>query len=221
MVLAISPSEFKQEFFYFYTLSLLEFGSFFLLRVVGFSSSTEKLQIKIVAPISGLFLFLPFLVKIPVYFLHSWLPKAHLEASAFGSIILAGILLKMGSFGLFVIINQFLTMKWQFSWLIIFLTVTRLLRALVCFGQSDQKRMIAFYSINHITFIALAIYLYSNSALKFSFLLIFFHGVISSMLFMFSNEIFYSKKSRLIIFSKNFFKENRPIYEFVFNSSAT
>jgi len=183
---------------------------FFLLRNMGYMLNLNSPQTKTISQISGIFLFLPFLVKMPVYFLHLWLPKAHLEASALGRIILAGILLKMGRYGLFVMLCQFQFWKGGLSGLAILLASTRTVRAVICLTQSDQKRIVAYYSVNHITFIGMGVFLYTGISLKYSFALIYFHGVVSSLIFLLRNDFFYFKKRRLIVFSKNVLVKRAP-----------
>ncbi|GAA2216177.1 NADH-quinone oxidoreductase subunit M [Nonomuraea monospora] len=98
-------------------------------------------------------------VKIPVVPVHTWLPPAHTDAPAAGSAILAGVLLKMGTYGLARIAVPMLPQQWRaHAWLIIVLGVVSVLYgALVALAQDNLKRLIAYTSVNHMGYIVLAL----------------------------------------------------------------
>lgn len=128
--------------------------------------------------------FIRFLTKCPIYFLHLWLPKAHVEASVGGRIILARILLKIGGLGIYRFSLLFYPLLENL--LIFFLLIGRLLSATFCLLQSDHKALIAFSSINHITLIVLVLMLKSFKRFIRASLLIVIHGVVSSGIFFFA-----------------------------------
>ncbi|MEC3974412.1 complex I subunit 4 family protein [Amycolatopsis sp. H20-H5] len=111
------------------------------------------------APLVMLGLVIGFGVKTPVVPVHTWLPPAHTDAPATGSAILAGVLLKMGTYGFLRVAMPMLPDTWRdWSWALIALGVVSVLwGALVALAQRDFKRMIAYTSVNHMGYILLAI----------------------------------------------------------------
>lgn len=134
------------------------------------------------SPLFSLITFLAFSVKLPIYGLHFWLPIAHVEAPTFGSIILAGVLLKLGGVGLMrfrVIIDLIYLKRVLFGYLCLFLCYS----TFICCLQSDFKRLVAYSSVSHM--ITIPIMLISNSFIRFKGMLsvIFMHGIRSPLLF--------------------------------------
>ena len=148
-------------------------------------------------------LLLAFLVKLPIFFAHLWLPKAHVEAPVAGSIILAAILLKLGGYGLIRIVMLFPN---QSSAMYRIITSVRLVGAaitrLICLRQTDIKSLIAYSSVGHIGLIIAGIM--SNSALGIigGLAIIVAHGLISSSLFCIANITYEYSRSRRILLSK-------------------
>jgi len=144
--------------------------------LISFSSSS-------LGPLSSLVIFVAFAVKLPIYGLHFWLPIAHVEAPTFGSIVLAGILLKLGGVGL-IRCSPLLDFFFLGSLLLAYLMVSMLYVTIVCIFQSDLKRLIAYSSVSHM--ISIPLLLLANNALsvKSAILVILFHGLRSPVLFM-------------------------------------
>jgi len=129
------------------------------------------------------------MVKIPVIGLHYWLPKAHVEASTRGSIILAGLLLKLGCYGIYRYVRILLKIPTLLTWLWLVLTI---LAGLVTLIQSDVKKLIAYSRVVHITLLMIAVYTDIN-ILRILLLVSLAHGGASILLFFpdgFKEEIY-------------------------------
>ncbi len=131
-------------------------------------------------------LFAAFAVKIPMWPFHTWLPDAHVQAPTAGSVILAGILLKMGAYGFLRFSLPILPdASVYFTPLIMILSVIAIIyAALVAFAQTDVKKMIAYSSVSHMGFITLGIFAGTQDSLNGAVLQMLNHGIVSAALFM-------------------------------------
>jgi len=127
-----------------------------------------------------------FTVKLPVVPVHSWLPDAHTEAPTAGSVILAGLLLKTGAYGLFrFVVPLFPDAAFAFAPAAMVLAVIGILYgAVMAFAQTDLKRLVAYTSISHMGFVFLGVFAWNTLALQGAVMQIICHGISTGALFM-------------------------------------
>jgi NADH-quinone oxidoreductase subunit M len=136
--------------------------------------------------------FIGFAIKIPMFPFHTWLPDAHVEAPTPISVILAGILLKMGIYGILRINYQILpeATLWAAPAVAVFGAINIVYAAFVCMAQEDLKKLIAYSSVSHMGFSLLAMSSFSEPGISGAVLQLFTHGVISPMLFLIAGVIY-------------------------------
>lgn len=147
-------------------------------------------------------LFVGFVVKMPQVPLHTWLPDAHVEAPTAGSVLLAGVLLKMGSYGIIRISVPLLPSGFGFFQpiLIAIGVLSIIYGAFVCLAQQDLKRLVAYSSISHMGSVLLGIALGSELGIVGAVYMMFAHGLISPLLFMVVGAIQHGVGTREIRF---------------------
>jgi NADH-quinone oxidoreductase subunit M len=130
--------------------------------------------------------FIPFAVKLPAVPFHTWLPDAHTQASTGGSVILAGVLLKTGAYGLIrFVVPLFPEAADTFTPVAMALGVFSILYgAKLAFAQSDMKRLIAYTSVSHMGFILLGVFAWNAIALQGAVMTMLAHGISAAALFM-------------------------------------
>nr|AWV83765.1 NADH dehydrogenase subunit 4 [Okanagana noveboracensis] len=146
---------------------------------------------------------LAFLVKMPLFMFHFWLPKAHVEAPISGSMILAGVLLKLGGYGLIRMqfIMPLMFYNYGFIWISISMFGT-LMISILCMVQVDLKSMIAYSSIAHMGLVVSGIMTMNLWGLIGSYYMMIGHGLCSSGLFCLSNISYQRMSSRSILINK-------------------
>lgn len=156
-------------------------------------------------------IILAFLVKIPMYGVHLWLPKAHVEAPVAGSIILAGILLKLGGYGMILFSSLSPPASFFFS---SFLMASSMWGAIVtsalCLRQTDIKALIAYSSVGHIALVIGGILSNTSWGWKGATIIMVAHGLSSPALFYIANSVYSSSGSRALILNKGAFNAVSP-----------
>nr|YP_009445887.1 NADH dehydrogenase subunit 4 [Betaphycus gelatinus]ATX68828.1 NADH dehydrogenase subunit 4 [Betaphycus gelatinus] len=165
------------------------------IQILRYSKFSEFKQI-----VLWLSFFASFAVKIPMVPFHIWLPEAHAEAPTAGSVILAGILLKMGGYGfLRFSIPMFPWASIFFTPLIFTLSLIAIIYAsLTTLRQIDLKKIIAYSSVSHMGFVTIGIFSLNLQGLEGSILLMLSHGIVSSSLFLSVGILYDRYKTRLI-----------------------
>ncbi|HET7433211.1 MAG TPA: NADH-quinone oxidoreductase subunit M [Thermoanaerobaculia bacterium] len=143
---------------------------------------------------------LAFAIKVPLFPLHTWLPDAHVEAPTGGSIILAGVMLKMGTYGFLRFVLPFFpdaSVRW--SGLLMTLSVIGIIYgALVAWVQPDMKKLVAYSSVSHLGFCVLGIFAMNQTAIQGSILQMVNHGLSTGALFLLVGVIYERRHTRLL-----------------------
>ena len=201
-------------YIFFYTLTFsLPFLLFIFILLKTFKTISFIVRINVYSSFFDYFFvffsILIFFVKVPSFFLHLWLPKAHVEAPVRGSIILAGLLLKLGIYGLYIFI------PFIFYQLLVFIDFFFIwgiwgafLSSFICFRQVDLKKIIAFMSIMHMGIVISRVFSYLFYSAFGIFLILLAHGLSSSAIF-YSLNCFYER-----VFSRRLFMLKGGSYYF-------
>ncbi|HVA25059.1 MAG TPA: NADH-quinone oxidoreductase subunit M [Chloroflexota bacterium] len=130
--------------------------------------------------------FAAFAVKVPLWPLHTWLPDAHVEAPTAGSVILAGVLLKLGGYGFLRFSLPLLpdATRYFTPLMIVLATIAIIYGALVSLVQKDWKKLVAYSSVSHMGFVILGIFVLNQQGLEGAILEMFNHGVLTGALFL-------------------------------------
>jgi NADH-quinone oxidoreductase subunit M len=158
----------------------------------------------VLSPRGEFWLFLAFAfafsIKVPLFPLHTWLPDAHTEAPTAGSVILAGVLLKMGTYGLLRFnLGLFPDMARKFAPVMITLAIIGIIYgALVAMVQPDVKRLVAYSSVSHMGFVVLGLFSFTEFGMQGALYQMLNHGVSTGALFLFVGFIYERRHTRMI-----------------------
>jgi len=143
---------------------------------------------------------LSFLIKVPLFPLHTWLPDAHTEAPTPGSVILAGVLLKMGTYGLIRFnLELFPLSSVEYASIIsIFAVIGIIYGALVAMVQTDIKKLVAYSSVSHLGFVVLGIFSMTLSGIQGAIIQMVNHGLSTGLLFLCVGFLYERRHTRLI-----------------------
>ena len=144
--------------------------------------------------------FAAFAVKVPMFPVHTWLPDAHTEAPTAGSVILAGVLIKMGAYGFLRFSMPMLpdaTMFFSGPMLVLSI-IAIIYGALVCFAQKDFKRLIAYSSVSHMGFVTLGLFALNTQGMEGGILQMLNHGIITGAMFLMIGMIYERTHTRVI-----------------------
>nr|YP_008757959.1 NADH dehydrogenase subunit 4 [Dopasia harti]AGV03082.1 NADH dehydrogenase subunit 4 [Dopasia harti]AHG30994.1 NADH dehydrogenase subunit 4 [Dopasia harti] len=146
---------------------------------------------------------LAFMVKMPMYGLHLWLPKAHVEAPIAGSMVLAAVLLKLGGYGVIRISTTLFPLTNTLAYPFLILALWGILMASsICLRQTDLKSMIAYSSVSHMGLVICATLVQTQWSLNGAIFLMIAHGLTSSMLFCLANTNYERTNSRTLLLTR-------------------
>lgn len=185
------------------------FTDFYTLGYVSFSLNRQF--------ILWILFFFGFAIKVPMFPVHVWLPEAHVEAPTAGSVLLAGVLLKLGTYGVLrFLIPLFPVASFYFAPLVFLFSLLGVVYAsFATLTQVDLKKIVAYSSVAHMSFVVLGLFGFNISAISGSIFLMLSHGLVSGGLFFLVGFIYERYKTRLLPYYGGLVTL-MPIYSFFF-----
>jgi NADH-quinone oxidoreductase subunit M len=177
-----------------------------------YTCGTTNWYVVAVAPLSDIEIlfvlgafYLAFIVKVPLYPVHIWLPEAHVEAPTGGSVLLAGIMLKLGTYGIlkYCIFLWPTHNQYYIPFLLVITTFGIIFGSLATIRQIDLKKSIAYSSVAHMSYVIQGLLMSSGTGLEGAFLLMLGHGFVSSALFICVGIIYDRYHTRIITYYGN------------------
>jgi NADH-quinone oxidoreductase subunit M len=192
-----------------YVLYSLAGSLMLLVGILGLSLQADTFNIQALAEFSYsetsqfwifLALFLGFAIKLPMLPFHTWLPDAHSEAPTAGSVLLAGVLLKMGGYGFIrFCLPIFPEMSQSFAPTVLWLSVAGILYGgYMALAQNDLKRLVAYSSVSHMGFVTLGIFSFNNEGIEGAILQMMTHGLTTGAMFIIVGQLYDRTHSRSI-----------------------
>ena len=157
----------------------------------------EGIQERLLLPI-----LLAFIVKLPVFGFHLWLPKAHVQAPVRGRMFLAAVLLKIGGYGLFFVKCFIISGTWKLLPVVVFSVLGSVIAIMFCLILDDMKQVIAYRRIGHMGLVVGTILIDNEMGLLRGLLIIVGHGFTSSLIFYLGNEAYGARGSRSLRLTK-------------------
>nr|YP_009713603.1 NADH dehydrogenase subunit 4 [Pseudeuphausia sinica]QGG46162.1 NADH dehydrogenase subunit 4 [Pseudeuphausia sinica] len=196
-------------YFIFYTMfaSLPLLVSILSMHVI-FGSSCMHLSLEVLDNSTMVYVWylmtvFAFIVKLPMFMVHLWLPKAHVEAPVAGSMILAGVLLKLGGYGLIRVLPIFLQFNKSLSWVWMSISVVGgVITSFMCLRQIDMKSLIAYSSVAHMGLVLCGLVVVGSWGLSGAVVVMVGHGLCSSGLFCLANMVYERLSSRSLLIGK-------------------
>jgi NADH-quinone oxidoreductase subunit M len=164
----------------------------------------EALRLHPLPPVPAMLCFLAFglsfAIKVPLFPLHTWLPDAHTEAPTAGSVILAGVLLKLGTYGFIRLAIPFFPEAAAAAgpWISALAVIGIIFGAMMCLVQEDMKRLIAYSSVSHLGFVVLGIFALTSRGVTGGVLQMVNHGLSTGALFLLAGALYERRHSREI-----------------------
>ncbi len=174
---------------YYYKMKSLGYleDAFNIAKIIEVEPFYSPAGVSIIEYLLFFALFIGFAIKLPVFPFHTWLPDAHVEAPTAISVILAGVLLKMGAYGFLRINYPFLPEVASVDWVIMLVAVLGIINiiygAFCALSQTDFKKLVAYSSISHMGYVLLGIAVMKDEALNGAIFQIFAHGISSALMF--------------------------------------